>query len=80
MHFPVSSHFKTMTSPSFEVCKNFAFPRVKLIFEPWRPPLRCAVLATRKTAMRFQDRLYMLGCFAPVDELEPWHCGQLDRD
>ncbi|CAL1133025.1 unnamed protein product [Cladocopium goreaui] len=53
-----------------DVCKNFAFPRVKLIFEPWRPPLRCAVLATRKTAMRFQDRLYMLGCFAPVDELE----------
>eukprot|EP00438_Fugacium_kawagutii_P033984 Skav228942 [mRNA] locus=scaffold2181:373837:377040:- [translate_table: standard] len=53
-----------------DVCKNFSFPRVKLIFEPWRPPLRSAVLATRKTAMLFQEQQYMLGCFFPVDELE----------
>eukprot|EP00434_Breviolum_minutum_P012258 symbB.v1.2.010805.t2/scaffold712.1/size170421/4 len=53
-----------------DVCKNFAFPKVKLICEPWRPPLRCCILATRKTAMVFQEQCYMLGCFFPVDEIE----------
>ena len=66
-------------SPIFqhsEVCKNFAFPKVKLICEPWRPPLRCCILATRKTAMVFQEQCYMLGCFFPVDEIEPWRIFQ----
>ena len=62
--------------PRSKVCKNFAFPKVKLICEPWRPPLRCCILATRKTAMVFQEQCYMLGCFSPVDEIEPWHVFQ----
>ena len=28
----------------------------RIIFEPWRPPLRSTVMATRKTAMNFQER------------------------
>ncbi|CAK9001773.1 unnamed protein product [Durusdinium trenchii] len=62
--------FEAYFSDDVDVCKSFLHPKIKIIFEPWRTPLRSTVLATRKTAMTFQDRLFMLGCFSPVDDME----------
>jgi len=52
------------------VCQEFAFPRVKVITEPWITPAMVTILETRKTAMKHDNQNFMLGCFGPHDDIE----------
>ena len=52
------------------VCMDYPFPRIKVITEPWGTPATTTVVETRKTSVTIADQLYMLGWFAPHDDVE----------
>jgi hypothetical protein len=66
--FPVDydAYFEDDTA----VCQEYPFPGVKVITEPWITPATTTIQETRKTAVLVESELYMLGCFAPHDDIE----------
>ena len=52
------------------VCMDYPFPKIKVITEPWETPATTTVVETRKTSVKIVDQLYMLGWFAPHDDVE----------
>jgi hypothetical protein len=51
------------------VVKNYRHGRVLVICEPWSPPGMDSYVYTRKTALQSKHGLFMLGVFAPVDDV-----------
>mmetsp|Transcript_18882 Transcript_18882/g.23186 ORF Transcript_18882/g.23186 Transcript_18882/m.23186 type:complete len:186 (+) Transcript_18882:72-629(+) len=51
------------------VCMEYPFPKFKVITEPWSTPATITIVETRKTSVEISDQLYMLGWFAPHDDI-----------
>jgi len=52
------------------VCLDYPFPKVKVITEHWSTPATRTIVETRKTSIKVAGQLYMLGWFAPHDDIE----------
>jgi hypothetical protein len=66
--FPVD--YETYFQDDAAVCQEYPHPKVKVITERWITPAMTTILETRKTAIQQDGKLFMLGCFAPHDDVE----------
>ncbi|KAJ1638502.1 hypothetical protein T492DRAFT_833631 [Pavlovales sp. CCMP2436] len=62
--------FEAYFQDDIDVCLHYHSPLNKAIVEGWQPPQMDSLVHMRKTSCRICDKLYLLGCGAPYDEIE----------